>query len=107
MNLPNILTLSRIVFALFIVLMLLANTLSGNIAATLLFAVASITDFYDGYLAKKQGLISNFGKIMDPIADKILMLCVFGALAYLGMVQWWMVIVIALREIAVTLSRVS
>ena len=67
--------------------------------------MASITDFYDGYLAKTRGLISDFGKIMDPISDKILMLSIFFALAYMGIVAWWMVILIAVREIYVTLDR--
>lgn len=107
MNLPNILTLSRIFLAFFIVLFLLSNTLGGYIVAAILFVAASITDFYDGYLAKKMGLISDFGKIMDPIADKVLMLSVFGVAAYLGMVEIWMVLLIALREIAVTVSRLK
>ncbi|MBI4309658.1 MAG: CDP-diacylglycerol--glycerol-3-phosphate 3-phosphatidyltransferase [Candidatus Omnitrophica bacterium] len=107
MSLPNILTLSRIVFAFFIVLLLLANTLAGHMAAAILFTIAAWTDFYDGYLAKRQGLISDFGKIMDPIADKVLMLAVFGVLAHLGMVLWWMVMVIAAREAAVTVSRLK
>ena len=107
MNLPNILTLSRIVFAFFIVLLLMANTPAGCIAATALFIAASVTDFYDGHLAQKNGMVSNFGKIMDPIADKILMLSIFGVLAHLGMVEWWMVIVIAAREILVTVSRLK
>ena len=107
MNLPNVLTLSRIVLAFFIVLLLMANTTAGFIAATVLFIVASLTDFYDGHLSKKMGLTSDFGKIMDPIADKVLMLSVFGALAHLGMIEWWMVIVIAVREILVTVSRLK
>ena len=74
MNLPNILTLSRIGFAFVLVYLLLLNSLTGNIWAAVLFTVASLTDFYDGYLAKKRGLVSNFGKIMDPIADKVLIL---------------------------------
>ena len=105
MSLPNILTISRIVFAFFIVLLLLANTLAGHIAAAILFTIAAWTDFYDGYLAKRQGLSSDFGKIMDPISDKVLMLAVFGVLAHLGMVAWWMVIAMAAREVAVTVSR--
>lgn len=107
MNLPNVLTLSRIVFAFFIVLLLLTNCLAGYIAAAVFFTAASLTDFYDGYLAKKHGAISNFGKIMDPIADKVLILAIFGALAHLGIVAWWMVICIAVREVAVTASRLA
>lgn len=107
MNLPNILTMSRCLFAVLIVLFLLANSLPSIVAATLLFLAASITDYYDGYLAKKQGIVSDFGKIMDPIADKILMLSVFLALAYLGLMEWWMVLVIGVREVAVTISRLN
>ncbi len=105
MNLPNILTVSRAVFALIIAASLLSNSLFGCIAAMALFVFASLTDFYDGYLAKKMGLVSDFGKIMDPIADKVLVLSVLGVLAHLGLVQWWMVIIIAAREIIVTGSR--
>ena len=59
--------------------LLLNNNLSSIVVATILFLVASITDYLDGYLAKKYGLVSNFGKIMDPIADKALMLFFDGA----------------------------
>ncbi len=105
MNWPNILTCSRIGFAFIMVILLLNKSLSCNILAAVFFLVASLTDFYDGYLAKKLGLISDFGKIMDPIADKVLMLSIFSALAYIGMIAWWMVIVIAAREIGVTADR--
>ena len=105
LNLPNVLTLSRIIMAFVLVLLLEANTSMGNILAALVFAAASLTDFYDGHLAKTRGLVSNFGKIMDPIADKILILSTFGVLAHIGMVAWWMFIVIALREVLVTASR--
>ena len=107
MNLPNVLTMSRFVFTFFIVLLLLSNTLAGFIFAAVLFIAASLTDFYDGYLAKKRGISSDFGKIMDPIADKVLILCVFGMMVYLGMVNGWMVLIIAAREIAVTVSRLQ
>jgi CDP-diacylglycerol--glycerol-3-phosphate 3-phosphatidyltransferase len=105
MNFPNILTLSRIVLAAVLVFLLEQNTSTGNIWAAFVFAVASITDFYDGYLAKKWGLISDFGKIMDPIADKVLLLSTFGVLVHIGMVAGWMFIVIAVREVLVTISR--
>lgn len=105
MNLPNVLTLSRIFFAVLLVFLLQAGTAMGNLLAAIFFTIASVTDFYDGYLAKRRGLISDFGKIMDPIADKVLMLSVFGVLAHIGMMAWWMFIVIASREIVVTASR--
>ena len=105
MNLPNILTLSRIVLAVVLVFLLEQSSALGNFLAVGVFIIASLTDFYDGHLAKKQGLVSDFGKIMDPIADKILMLSAFGVLAHLGLIDWWMFLVIAAREILVTVSR--
>jgi CDP-diacylglycerol--glycerol-3-phosphate 3-phosphatidyltransferase len=105
MNLPNILTLSRIGFAGIIVYLLLLNSMVSHYWAALVFILASITDYYDGFLAKKHGLITDFGKIMDPIADKVLMLSIFFTLAYLGVLAWWMVMIIALREIIVTVDR--
>lgn len=105
MNLPNVLTLSRIAFAVVLIFLLEENTATGNVCAVIVFALASLTDFCDGYLAKTRGLVSNFGKIMDPIADKVLLLSAFGVLAHIGMIAWWMFIVIAIREILVTSSR--
>jgi CDP-diacylglycerol--glycerol-3-phosphate 3-phosphatidyltransferase len=105
MNLPNILTLSRIVFAVVIVFLLEQSSATGNMWAAIFFAIASITDFYDGHIAKKRGLVSDFGKIMDPIADKILLLSIFGVLAHIGMIACWIFIVIAMREVLVTASR--
>jgi len=105
MNLPNILTLSRIVLALVLIFLLEASSSIGNILALFVFALASLTDFYDGYFAKKMGLVSDFGKIMDPIADKILLLSIFWVFAHIGMIAWWMFLVIALREVLVTISR--
>ena len=105
MNLPNILTLSRIALAVVLIILLEGSTPTGNILALLVFAIASLTDFYDGYFAKKMGLVSDFGKIMDPIADKVLLLSTFWVLAHIGMIAWWMFVVIALREVLVTVSR--
>lgn len=102
---PNILTVSRIGFALMLVFLLLQNSLTADIMAVMIFTLASLTDFYDGHLAKKHNIVSNFGKIMDPIADKILMLSVFFVLGSIGVVALWMVILIAAREILVTADR--
>jgi CDP-diacylglycerol---glycerol-3-phosphate 3-phosphatidyltransferase len=106
MNLPNVLTLSRIVLAIVLVYLLEENSLMGNVWAFIVFVIASLTDFCDGHLAKTRGLVSDFGKIMDPIADKILLLSAFGVLAHIGMIAWWMFLVIAVREVLVTVSRV-
>lgn len=106
MSLSNILTLSRIVLAVVLVLLLEKNSLMSDILAVIVFTMASLTDFYDGHLARTKGSVSNFGKIMDPVADKVLLLSAFGVLAHLGMIAWWMFIVIAIREILVTASRI-
>ena len=105
MNLPNTLTLSRIVLSIVLVYLLEQGSSMGNILAAIVFAIASLTDFCDGHFAKKRGLVSDFGKIMDPIADKILLLSTFGVLAHIHMIAWWMFIVIAIREVLVTVSR--
>ena len=106
MTLPNILTLSRLVFAALIVWLLCQYSLAAYVAAAILFTGAALTDFYDGHLAKKSGLTSDFGKIMDPIADKVLVLSIFFVLAYTtDKVNTGMVALIAVREICVTASR--
>ncbi len=105
MNWPNALTMSRVGFAVIISWFLLQNILIGHVLAAFCFALAALTDLYDGYLARQMKLTSSFGKIMDPIADKVLMLSVFTSLSILGMVMPWMVIVIAIREIWVTADR--
>jgi CDP-diacylglycerol---glycerol-3-phosphate 3-phosphatidyltransferase len=104
-TLPNILTLSRFVFTFFIAVFLLSQGFGSLVLAAILFCLASLTDFYDGYLAKKYSQVTDFGKIMDPIADKVMILTIFVVLAYMGMVEWWMVVLIAIREISVTGSR--
>jgi CDP-diacylglycerol--glycerol-3-phosphate 3-phosphatidyltransferase len=105
MSLPNVLTVSRIVLAVVLVFLLGKHSFIGNILAVVVFTAASLTDFYDGHMARTTGRVSDFGKIMDPVADKILILSVFGVLAHIGMVAWWMFIVIAVREVLVTASR--
>ena len=81
--------------------MLFPNRLSTFIAA-ILFSVAAITDYFDGYIARKFGLVSNLGKVMDPVADKLLVSSAFIMLTSLGWVPAWMVCIIIGREIAVT-----
>ena len=73
--------------------------------AAVLFLAAAVTDYFDGYLARKNDMITSWGKIMDPIADKFLILGAFGMFARGGMIFWWIFWVIAFREVAVTLFR--
>jgi CDP-diacylglycerol--glycerol-3-phosphate 3-phosphatidyltransferase len=108
LNLANMLTLSRLVLVPLFVAALFAGDGSGNFwraVATALFAVASFTDQVDGWVARKYGLITDFGKIADPIADKALIGSALIGLSLLGELSWWVTIVIAIREIGVTLLR--
>ncbi len=84
-----------------VLLMLFPNRFFTFIAA-LLFSAAAITDYLDGYFARRRGLVTNFGKIMDPVADKLLASSAFIMLSSLGWVPGWIVCIIIGREIAVT-----
>ncbi len=102
--LPNVLTVTRIaVVPLMIWLLIWDGGLS--LMAAGLFAVASVSDFYDGYLARRWGVMSSFGALLDPFADKLLVLGSLGALAAAGRVPWWIVGLIAAREAWVTMVR--
>ncbi len=98
MNLPNRLTLLRIVL---IPVCVLLTALSQFGWAAGLFAVASLTDFLDGHIARKHGLVTNFGKFADPVADKILALSMMIALVVFKAFPWWAACVVAARELAV------
>jgi CDP-diacylglycerol--glycerol-3-phosphate 3-phosphatidyltransferase len=102
MNVPNQLTLSRLILTLFFLLALLVEFPWHTTLALVLFVAASITDFYDGMIARRDNLITNFGILMDPLADKILTCSAFIAFVELGVVPAWMVIVIVAREFAIT-----
>ncbi len=105
MTLPNILTVFRIFLTFIFIALLLQTGLWPKIAATIVFLIASFTDYFDGYYAKKHELVSNFGKIMDPIADKFLMLSAFFIFSKMNIIPLWMVIIIAVREIFITIFR--
>ncbi|WP_312649170.1 CDP-diacylglycerol--glycerol-3-phosphate 3-phosphatidyltransferase [Aminipila sp.] len=98
MNLPNKLTIGRIIAVPFFV----ASYMMGyNLIAFLIFIVASLTDMLDGKIARKYNLVTNFGKIMDPLADKILVYSAFCLMVGNGLVPAWMLIVILAREFAI------
>lgn len=99
MNLPNKLTIGRIIAVPFFIVALMNGY---YYVAAGLFILASFTDFLDGYIARKNNLVTNFGKIMDPLADKILVISALVCLVDLGQVAGWMVIVILAREFTVT-----
>ena len=98
MNLPNKLTLLRVIL---IPLWILLTLLNLNIAAAALFLIAALTDFLDGYIARKQKIVTNFGKFADPVADKILTLCMMIVLVYWTDFPWWAACIVAARELAV------
>ena len=98
MNLPNKLTILRV---LMIPLCILLTLLNLNIPAAIVFLLASVTDFLDGYIARKQGIVTNFGKFADPAADKILSLSMMIVLVFWGSFPWWAACVVAARELAV------
>ena len=72
LNLPNVLTVLRIMLVPVLVVALLGNTPDGDVLAAIVFALASLTDFVDGYLARARDSVTTFGKLMDPLADKLL-----------------------------------
>ena len=99
---PNTLTLFRIVAVPIIVILMLFPNRVACFAAGIIFSAAAITDYFDGYFARRFGLVSNLGKVMDPVADKLLVSSAFIMLTALGWVPAWMVCIIIGREIAVT-----
>ena len=105
-NLPNALTVLRLVLVpVFVVLGLQSQSWSALWAAFVVFAIAAITDRFDGELARSWGQITDFGRIVDPIADKALTLCGFALLSYQGFLPWWLTILIAVRELGITAMR--
>lgn len=101
-NIANMLTVLRLCLVPVFVVLLLAGGDGWRIAACVVFGVASATDFLDGELARRRGLITDFGKIADPIADKALTGSALVVLSYLGELPWWVTAVILFRELAVT-----
>ena len=102
-NIPNALTIGRIlVIPIFILLLTLWNNAISHTLAAIIFALASITDYLDGYLARKWKVVTNFGKFADPMADKILVMTAFIMLVELRFAPAWVVAIIICRELAVT-----
>ena len=102
MNLPNKLTVSRIILAPIFLALILVDTVWAQVAALVTFTMAALTDAYDGYLARKTGVVTGFGKFMDPLADKILTSSAFVAFIALGYARAWMVLPIIVRELFIT-----
>lgn len=107
-NAPNIITAARIVATPFFIWMLLAD--HGQMgplrwAAAAFFVIAIATDAWDGYLARSKGLVTDLGKLLDPIADKFLTGGALVGLSILGELPWWVTILVLIREIGITVHR--
>lgn len=106
MNTPNKLTLMRTLMVPIFVLCMYLDFNNSRIVATIIFAIASFTDFLDGYLARRDNLVTNFGKFADPLADKILVCSAMIMLVSTGEMPAWAVIIIIAREFTITGFRI-
>jgi CDP-diacylglycerol--glycerol-3-phosphate 3-phosphatidyltransferase len=107
LTLPNVLTVIRILLVPVLVAALLVNTPHGSVIAAVVFAVAAVTDGLDGYIARSRQSITTFGKVMDPIADKLLIASALISLVSLERVDAWVAMVIIAREFAVSGLRIA
>jgi len=102
LNLPNKLTLGRIFLVPLLVVFLISSSKINSIIATVIFLAASISDWLDGHIARKTRQITTLGKLLDPLADKLLISAAFISLVQTGRIPAWMVVVIVCRELAIT-----
>ncbi|HEX8393693.1 MAG TPA: CDP-alcohol phosphatidyltransferase family protein, partial [Longimicrobium sp.] len=117
-NLPNAITLGRIVLAVVVAPMVMTDSFSWRLAGFIVFLIAAFSDLWDGHLARSRNLISDFGKLMDPLADKLLLAATFvpfyilshgdgrGSFPWFGgVLPWWIMAIIFGREIFITVFR--
>jgi CDP-diacylglycerol--glycerol-3-phosphate 3-phosphatidyltransferase len=105
LNVPNVLTVLRILAVPVLVVALLGETPDGDVIAAVVFALAAATDGLDGYIARRRREVTTFGKLMDPLADKLLVVAALVALVSLDRLAAWVAMVIIARELAVTALR--
>lgn len=106
LNLPNVLTLSRLgLIPVFVALSALDASPTGALATAAVFGLASLTDWLDGYMARRRKQITDLGKLLDPVADKVLVLAALVVLVEAGRAPGWLVIILLAREFAVTALR--
>jgi CDP-diacylglycerol--glycerol-3-phosphate 3-phosphatidyltransferase len=105
LTIPNVLTVVRILLVPVIVVALLEETPNADMIAAIVFAVAAFTDGLDGYIARARGSVTNFGRLMDPLADKLLIIAPLISLVSLERIAPWVAMVIIARELAVTMLR--
>ncbi len=104
-NIANVLTMLRIVMVPVFAWLLLQDTTTLRLWATVVFLLAAATDKLDGSLARSRGLVTDFGKIADPIADKALVITALVLLSMDGSLPWWVTVVIIVRELGITVLR--
>lgn len=105
MNIANRLTMLRILLTFIFMSFLFVQGLWAKVAALVIFILAALSDFLDGLLAKKKNMVTDFGKLMDPIADKILVLAAFATFVQMQIIEAWMFVIIISREILITSLR--
>lgn len=103
---PNVLTLLRMVLTPVFLLLIFADSWYFKISALLVFTLASLTDFYDGRIARRDGTITSFGRFMDPLADKLLVSSALIAFVMLGMVEAWLIGAMLIRDVGITALRI-
>jgi CDP-diacylglycerol--glycerol-3-phosphate 3-phosphatidyltransferase len=101
-SIPNLLTILRILLTPFFLYFFFSSWEYSKLVAMVFFFIASITDFFDGHLARKHGMITTSGKFLDPLADKILVLSAFLSFYFKGQIELWMVAIVVLRDVIVT-----
>ncbi len=106
MTIPNQLTITRIILTPIFAIFFLVDNLTLNQLSLLIFLIAALTDWYDGWLARKYNYISNLGRFLDPLADKILTSTAFFCFVFTGLLNFWMVLIIVVRDLVVTLLRI-
>ncbi|PYF99871.1 CDP-diacylglycerol--glycerol-3-phosphate 3-phosphatidyltransferase [Georgenia satyanarayanai] len=104
-NLANVLTMVRVALVPVFAVLMLGDSTATRIAATVVFLAAAATDKLDGHIARSRGLVTNFGKIADPIADKALVISALLLLWAEGTIPWWVPVVIIVRELGITALR--
>ena len=105
-HIPNILSISRVLLTpIFLYFLLFSNYHHAKLLSVLIFTIASVTDAFDGQIARKYGMVTRVGVFLDPLADKFLVLSAFFSFVVLGDVHLWMVLIISLRDIIITILR--
>ena len=106
MNLPNALTIFRVILTPFFIYLLFSSSMYSNLYALIIFILASVTDAFDGYYARKYNIETEFGNFLDPLADKILVSSAFISFYFLDLIELWMVVVILSRDFFITCLRI-